>query len=371
MNSERSSVVILWVIAAACFIVVSAGLVFGWNAAVRDAPTAEVTVQGEMFSILWLGDIMLADGAMDSIGIHGYDWPFRGVVQHMRADFVIANAEAPITALSEQWDDAQRWSYHMLPDAMPAIKRAGIHALGMANNHILDRGPAGLAETITLAEQAGLLTFGAGQNESEAELPLILRSDVGTVGVVALGNYYGRSKTALRDQAGTLPLNKATIRRGYRLAKRAGADWVIGYAHWGSNYEGVTEQQRRVARMFAEEGYTMVIGHHPHVTQEVELIDGMPVAFSLGNFVFGAPGRFAFHRKPGVGLMLKTHFTDGGLQRITLLCIDVDNHRIGYQPQPCSVKEATSVVSSLHSSFLIQGDSAVLQIPDPEQLQPL
>jgi poly-gamma-glutamate capsule biosynthesis protein CapA/YwtB (metallophosphatase superfamily) len=363
--TERQVYPLLWALAVLCLGAVATGLVRGWNAAVRDAPTAEVDTSDGRLTVLWLGDTMLGDAAQDSLEAYGYDWPLERLETALEADFIIANAEAPITALTEPWDPSQHWHYNAQPEAAHALSRAGIGALGLANNHAMDRGPEGLRETRETAREAGMLTFGAGMNESEAELPLLVKSPVGTVAVVALGKYYGRTKMAGRDQAGTVALSLASIRRGYRLAKQAGADWVVGYVHWGAAYSEVNEDQRRYARMFAEAGYDLVVGHHPHVAQSLEVVGGMPVAYSLGNFVFGAPGRFGAFAHPGTGLMLASHFSAEGLQRITLRCIVTDNRDVGYQPRPCTEEETHAFLPQLHPQLVLRGDSAVLPVHAP------
>jgi hypothetical protein len=305
---------------------------------------------------------MLGDAVQDSLDIHGYMWPLEHVKHAVQADFIVANAEAPITNLTESWDPAQHWHYNVNPKAASALSKSGINALGLANNHAMDRGPEGLRETMEHARRAGMLTFGAGMNDSKAALPLLMSSPVGTVGVIALGKYYGRTKMARRDQAGTIDLSRASIRRGYQLAKQAGADWVVGYVHWGAAYSDVNADQRRYARMFAEEGYDLLVGHHPHVTQPLEVVNGMPVVYSLGNFVFGAPGRFGAFGHPGIGLMLASHFSAEGLERITLRCIITDNRIVRFQSRPCTREETDSLLPSLHPQLVLQGDSAILPL---------
>jgi hypothetical protein len=359
---ENHLYVLLWVVSGVCLGGVALGLAHGWEAAVRDAPRAEVEARGGHITVLWLGDTMLGDAMQGSLEAHGYMWPLEHVADKVEGDFVIANAEAPITNLTEPWDPAQHWHYNADPESAHALSRIGIDALGLANNHAMDRGPEGLQETMQHARSAGMLTFGAGMNESEAELPLLVRSPVGMIGIVALGKYYGRTKMAGRDQAGSIALSRASIRRGYRLATQAGADWVVGYVHWGAAYGDVNEDQRRYARMFAEEGYSLLVGHHPHIAQPLEVVDGMPVAYSIGNFVFGAPGRFGAFGSPGIGLMLASHFSPEGLDRVTLRCIMVDNRVVAFQPRPCTQEETDSLLPPLHPQLVIRGDSAILPI---------
>jgi hypothetical protein len=361
---EKHLYVFFWVVAVLALGAVGIGLTFGWSEGRRSSPTARADATDGTLTILWLGDTMLGDASLDSLAKYGYAWPFEHVAEKIGGDFVVVNAEAPLTTLTEPWDPSQHWHYNVDPEAARVMADIGIDALGLANNHAMDRGPEGLQQTRMYADQASMVTFGAGATEAEAERPLFIESPLGTVAVVALGKYYGRTKMARRDHAGTIALSRASIRRGHRLARMGGADWVVGFVHWGAAYADVNEDQRRYARMFAEEGYDLLVGHHPHVTQPVEIIGSMPVAYSLGNFVFGAPGRFGAFGHPGIGLMLASHFTDQGIERITLRCIVTDNRIVGFQPRPCSPEETRSLLPPLHPNLVIQGDSALLSIRD-------
>jgi poly-gamma-glutamate capsule biosynthesis protein CapA/YwtB (metallophosphatase superfamily) len=305
---------------------------------------------------------MLSDALQDSIVRYGYLWPFARLRNVVQGDFIIANGEAPITDRTEVFDEKQRWTYAAPSPSAAALSEIGISAIGLANNHAMDRGPTGLDDTFTHIRQAGIIAFGAGANDGEAELPLIIRSKVGTVGVVALGGYYAREKMAKREQAGTIPLNPVTLRRGYRLAKYAGANWVVAYVHWGENYAQVSDDQRHYARLLAEAGYDLVVGHHPHIAQPIEVIHNVPVIYSLGNFVFGTRGRYELFGTPGIGLVLASHFSANGLERITLRCIVVDNQIVGFQPRPCSREESDSLLPPLHPQLVLQGDSAILPL---------
>ncbi|MBE0477268.1 MAG: CapA family protein, partial [Coriobacteriia bacterium] len=115
---------------------------------------------------------------------------------------------------------------------------------------------------------------------------------------------------------------------------------------WGANYQGVIEEQRLQAAAFAEAGYDLVVGHGPHVPQPAEVLGSTPVFYSLGNFVFGAPGRFS-PSDPPYGLVLTTEYTASGLTGITVECLEVDNRRVTYQPRPCDLEEAAAVLDRL------------------------
>ena len=143
-----------------------------------------------------------------------------------------------------------------------------------------------------------MATFGAGSDLDAALRPLIVETPHGSVGVVAFGQGGGVRKKAGESRPGIAVLKRCNAAEGARRAREAGARWVVAFVHWGVNYADVVHAQRRQAALLAEAGYDLAIGHGPHVAQPVEVVGGMPTVYSLGNFVFGTPGRFT-DRRPG------------------------------------------------------------------------
>ena len=352
---RKRAIAALSAVALLAFSGVAISAAVAWFSPV-EAPTVDVPLQrgDSSLSVLWVGDTMLGDAAQDNLEKLGYRWVFDLVRGQIDADFTVANAEGPITTRSEPWNPSQHWHYNAQPQAARAMADAGIRAVNLANNHGMDRGPQGLADTMANSRAAGIRTFGAGADLEEAEKPLLVRSGVGTIGIVGLGKYYGPTNMAGPAQPGTIALSRASIRRGYDLARKAGADWVVGFVHWGRSYSPVTQEQRDFAREFAQAGYSLVVGTHPHIVQPIEVIDGMPVLYSVGNFVFGAPGRFT-PEFPGVGLIVGTEFTAQGLTTLSLRCIATDNKVVAYQARPCGEEQARSVLTSLHPDVVMEG----------------
>ena len=342
------------------------GAAVGMAAGIGTRPCGEprmaVDSPADRFEATFVGDTMLGDAALPQLAASGYDWVFDGVRALVGDGFVMANAEAPITTLSTPFDPAQHWHYNAQPAAAPAMARAGIDAVSLANNHAMDRGPQGLADTLAALDDAGIAAVGAGMRLCEAELPLLVDTPAGTLGIVALGKYYGRDKMASVAGAGTVALSKAAIVRGAALARSAGADQVIAFVHWGRSYDDVTREQEEFAQLFVDAGYAMVIGAHPHVSQRIEVLDGVPIVHSLGNFVFGAPGRFTEER-PGTGLILRVTFRPDGIESLIARCIVTDNDLVGFRPGRCDAATAASVLGALNPDMQVAGDTGQLVIP--------
>lgn len=330
----------------------------GDDPVVVDVDTPDGTVH-----ITWGGDTMLGDGAEARLKEYGYDWVFEDITALLSGDVVVVNAEGPITTIDEPFMPQKPYSYASDPATAEALANAGVDVLGLANNHAMDQGPRGLIQTMEYADAAGMVSFGAGVDDAQAERPLLLKGSTLTVGIVALAKGYGTSVTAGSGRAGTVPFSDASITRGYKLAKAAGADHVVAYVHWGRNYSPIpTSEQAREARRFEAAGYDLVIGHGPHVVQGLEMIDSMPVVHSLGNLVFGAPGRFDSMEADGYGLLADTVFGTDGLKEIRLTCILTDNQEIDYQPTACGEQEAQEVLSGLGVPVSIDGHSATVDL---------
>ncbi|MEO6199779.1 MAG: CapA family protein [Cryobacterium sp.] len=289
----------------------------------------------DVLNLQFLGDTMIGDGAVPLVAAQGYDAPLNGVRPLLDGDFVIANAEAPIGLQTVPANPGKAYSYNSDPEAAAALRRAGVDALGLGNNHSMDMGLPGLQDTIKFASANDLLTFGAGADLTEAERPLLVRSTLGTVGIVALGENFGQASKASAGNSGTVVLSPATVQRGIDLARTAGADWVIAYVHWGDNYQDTNAQQRYWAKMLVAAGYDLVVGTGPHTSGPIEFIGSVPVAYSIGNFVFGAPGRFASFGKSGIGLSLNVKLSRSAPTSISVRCILADNFVVDFVPQAC------------------------------------
>ncbi len=319
----------------------------------------------DRLSIQFLGDTMLGDAAQPKLNRNGYDWPFRPTIRAtLDGDFTIANSETPFTYRTKPYDPGKEYSYTSEPTAIGALQRAGIDAVSLANNHAMDAGPIGLTETLTYLADNKMPSFGAGPSINRAEEPLILRSSEGTVGIVGLGENFGSSIRAEDSQAGTVVLSSGSVQRGVDLARAAGADWVIAFVHWGDNYMPVNDEQRYWARQFVEAGYDMVVGAGPHITQPIRFIQGIPIVYSLGNFVFGAPGRFQeYDHTLGHGLMLTATLSKTNGIRLKLRCLITDNEVVRYRPKMCSNTQAAHLMSVLTPRAVTKGAGALVDLP--------
>ncbi len=318
-----------------------------------------------MFDVVWVGDVLLADRSQSCLDRHGYEWPFEHLRPLLATDYLVGNAEGPITTRTQlHWPD-RPYNYNADPVAAAALARVGFDAMSLANNHALDRGTEGLADTVAHLRTAGVRSFGAGVDLAAAQAPLLIDTPFGAVGVVGIGNAFRHGQAAALGIPGTLVITPETIARGRELALAAGARWVVGYVHWGGTYRPVTDKQRRDAGWFARAGYDLVIGHGSHTAQPAETVHGMPVLYSIGNCAFGSFGRFAKRGVPGHGLVVRTRFAGHGLAGIELTPIVTDNKVVHFQPRRCDPATTAEVFAGLGSAVTHAG--LVPQPPDVDR----
>lgn len=328
-----------------------------------ERPATPADSAAPSFRILWAGDTLLADAAQPLLDRRGYDWPFARLAGAPQADFTLINLEGPITIETEPWDPDQRWSYQARPAAAQALADAGIDAAGLANNHALDRGPQGLTDTRETLAAVGIASFGGGR-DAAAKQPLLIETPHGIVGVVGFGPDKGFGRLASAARTGWLAPTATAVRRGIALAHQAGARWVVAFVHWGENYAPIDAEQRRTAARFAAAGYDLLVGHGSHTAQPIELLPAgpdrtMPALYSLGNFVFGTPGRYTT-AVPGVSLLLTTVVGPNGLQA-ELRCLLTNNDEVAFQPRLCPSTQARQVLGALHPDIELEEDIATLR----------
>jgi poly-gamma-glutamate synthesis protein (capsule biosynthesis protein) len=183
-------------------------------------------------------------------------------------DTVLGNLEGPIVARKITGDAPQRFGFD--PSVAGLLSSLKINLVSLANNHALDQGPPGLAETRRHLRKADVRFIGAP-------------SDCGPVFVdqepfVFLGfNEVGRKVCSLDALARAVGKTRAARPRGL----------IVVTIHWGSEYVKThTWWQEELAHALVDAGADLVVGHHPHVVQDIELYRGRLVLYSLGNFIF-------------------------------------------------------------------------------------
>lgn len=232
-----------------------------------------------------VGDVMLGRWVGRRIEREGADVLFDSVRPELvGADLTLGNLECVLS--KAPFEAKKRILLRASPTVASAVAKAGFDAMSVANNHALDCGARGLADTLESLRQVGVRSVG------DSGEPVVFVVNGLKVALLAFSEY------AFPPAAGTLHTlpgkdPKVGDQAAVRLARRS-ADVVVVSWHWG--VEGSareTSRQRELAQATAEAGADVILGHHPHVLQPIRWInrkDGRRclVAYSLGNFVFDA-----------------------------------------------------------------------------------
>ena len=323
---------------------------------------------GHEATIASVGDMMLADRAQSRLDKHGFTYPFKKVKPLLEADYLMGNLEAPITVYSEPFLPDKKYTYKQDLAAGQALKDTGFDLLVLANNHTLDYGPTGLADTLELADQLGLTVIGGGPDEESARAGTVVEINGTRVGILAYmepyGSYERQEWFADGDHPGCSKMTKEAVREDI-ARMREQADLVIVHAHYGRNYKPPTRKQEKYSRMIIDAGADVVNGHHSHAAQGIEIYKGKPIIYSLGNFTFGTGGRFGKGKK-GYGLVARYNLCEGRIASIEFDLIGTNNRIVKYQPTIIGAEEAKRVMGELNEAYGTvlrwEGSTAILDL---------
>ena len=175
------------------------------------------------------------------------------------------------------------------PDMIHLHNFLGVNLVTLANNHVRDFGDQGVIDTLSLCKKHHIDTIGAGNNSQEAR-KIYYRCIKGrTLAVINVAE--NEFANASPNRAGANPLDLISLIADIRDAKSF-AEHVLLIIHGGLEYVHYPSPQSvRVMRFLAEQGPTAIIRHHPHYVQGIEVWKGVPIFYSLGNFIFDTPDK--------------------------------------------------------------------------------
>ena len=210
-------------------------------------------------------------------------------------DALCINLECGLSTRGEPWERTHRpFHFRADPDwAIPALKRAGVDACALANNHVLDYEEVALRDTLDVLDEAGIARAGAGRTLDEALAPAFLDVDGLTLAFVSLTDNtpeYAADESAPGTAHVVVDVDDSetrdTVHDVLDRARRGDPDLVIASLHWGPNMvERPPESFRRFGRWLVKEGVDVIHGHSAHVFHGIEVHDGSPILYDAGDFV--------------------------------------------------------------------------------------
>lgn len=252
----------------------------------------------------------------------------------------IVNLETAVTTADKPWP-GKGIQYRMHPANVDVLVAAGIDCAVLANNHVLDWGRTGLAETVKAIRKAGVRTTGAGAESEEASAPAILKVPDGRVLVFAMAD----ESSGVPPAWGALPgrsgvhllpdLSRVTALRTARQIKnhpRQAGDRVVASIHWGGNwgYDVPREQEQFARVMIDEGGVDIVHGHSSHHPKRIEVYRGRLILYGAGDLIndYEGIGGYEEFRTELTLLYLPTLAKSGTLESMLLVPMRLERFRL-------------------------------------------
>lgn len=259
--------------------------------------------------LVFVGDIMLSRSIDKIITREGNPFFHFLKIKEIteRADITFGNLEGPASVRGI--DQGSIYSFRANPDNLKGLVFAGFDIVSIANNHIFDWGKGAFVDTIDHLNALGIMPVGGGKNSVEAYAIRKIVRNGETFCFFAYSEF--TSLAPSKNYPAIFGLNEKEMIRDINRAKVDQCQAIIISIHWGNEYETESSLwQQQLAHTLIDQGATLIVGHHPHVVQEVEKYKDGLIAYSLGNFVFDQN----FSDETRKGLILEVSMKKGLIQ---------------------------------------------------------
>jgi len=291
--------------------------------------------QDPTITLLFGGDVDLDGIPYDQLEYDGQ--LLSGLPAYRMADLAMVNLQDPLTpaatSLQEELLERQR------PDAITLLKEGGVDVVNLAGKSSLNFGEQGLAETLDTLDRNGIFRLGAGRTEREARRPEVL--DVKGQRIAYLSYDRDFELAAYNSVGGVNAVKLRDIIQDIQ-AIRDEVDWLVVNFRWSEKPpETPAESQTNLARLAIDQGADLVVGQHPSQLQGAEIYKGRPIAYSLGDFVFGQ----ATEAPTAETAVLQVSLREGQM-KVDLIPVKVRNG----QPQKANGTDAKLILDKIQSA---------------------
>lgn len=329
-----------------------------------ESKTDIITFCGDTYFGEWYTQRRIKAGEKDALSEYGYGYSFETVAPFLQqSDYNIVNFEGVLTrARDSALEDKLTFVLKGDPyETVKELQRRNVHAVTLANNHSMDYGEQGMLDTIKAFESAGIRVFGAGASACQAAQALEVESNGRHIIILSaywmrrVRHVYGYYAVGSHGGATALWDNFLDTIAGYRAEHPKAT--IISIVHWGEDFSFLLERLRPQAEKMVLRGADMIVGHGTHTIAPVEFIQGKPVVYSLGNFVFNSNGGDFIKKKiPPYGFVARLSLHEGG-DALRLYPIYVMNLKTFWQPRPVTESQYRRISTFLGSkNEKIQGD---------------
>ena len=316
-------------------------------------PVIELAFAGDVHFVDFDGGVPNRTGAL----LADPDTAFGPVAElFTAADVAMVNLETAVTTGGVP--EPKAFTFRAPPETYQAIRAAGIDLVSLANNHALDYGREGLADTLAHAEAAGVAVVGAGEDAAAAYAPWVAEVHGVRIAFLGFSQVYElwESWAAGDDRSGIAYAMDTERSLAAVRAAREAADVVVVYLHWGQEgNECPVPEMRDYAEALAEAGADLVVGTHAHLLLGGGWLGSTYVQYGLGNFLWWRDDRFS---------------NDTGVLWVTLQGAQIESvefrpaviSRETGQPIPVDGEEADRILQKYEE---LRGCTGLTEVPDP------
>lgn len=304
---------------------------------------ADINVENTNLVISLAGDVCLDGALKNHIGKYGINYPWTKVSSYFTEDdLTIVNLETSVTTGGKKWPNKQ-FNFRSNPNSIDGMVKSGVEVATLANNHVLDYGYEGLLDTLKTLDSYNIKYTGAGKNKKDAISGIIVEEKGVKIGILAFSRIIPDVKWyATKNRAGLVsgydPYVNEMTKRIAEMKKEA--DIVILSIHWGVERSTTPRKQEiNLAKKAIDSGADIVVGHHPHVLQGIQVYKGKPIFYSLGNFVFNSGS------KAGTNTMIgQVKIENKKIQGINIIPCKIVNSR----PIPLEGKDKLAAINNIN-----------------------
>lgn len=241
-------------------------------------------------TLSFAGDVQFSEDytkAFDTNGISAIaDETMLSYMQN--ADLFVLNNEFSFSLRGEPMEEKQ-YTFRTDPKYVKILQKLGTDVVSVANNHTIDFGQDAFVDTLDTLANAEIAYIGGGRNLSEALTPATYSINGQSFAIFAATRVLPSTDWyAKPDRPGMLPTYDPTELNRVISEAESKYDHIIVFVHWGVERVEIPEEyQRDLAKGYIDAGADLIIGCHPHILQGFEYYKGVPVVYSLGNYLFG------------------------------------------------------------------------------------
>ncbi|OGB63889.1 MAG: hypothetical protein A2Y94_06105 [Caldithrix sp. RBG_13_44_9] len=277
--------------------------------------------------ILAAGDVMLGSWIDEVARARGWNYPFMQLDSIVnRADIFFCNLEAPFGTSGTAFE--KTYTFRVSPDLVQILTAGRLNMVSLANNHMMDYGAEPLLTTMELLGKNNIHYSGAGTNLREARKPARLTMNGKNISFACYSLTFPEEFWATDTSGGTCFPSHSFVFRDLKKFKSDSNLLIVSF-HWGGELLTMPkEYQIELAHQVIDAGADVILGHHPHVIQGVELYKGKVIAYSLGNFIFGS-----YSESVKESMLLEFHSGVMGIEKCRIYPLLVYNREVEFQPR--------------------------------------